>query len=168
MAQSKMQALAAAIALAALSATSAPAQDKDCAGFKWRVARERGWFATPTQVASGATIEAGQGYAVALAPEASVVYRMAPERAAKTGSFGATLEAPHVGAPGPYQVSLSADAWIDVVQDGARLKSTAFTGQKSCPGVRKSVRFDLKASPLTLQISNAPAATINLSIAPAQ
>ena len=68
---------------------------------------------------------------------------------------------------GLYQITLSDEAWVDVVQNGARVKSSDFSGQKACPGVRKSVRFDLAAGPATLQISNAESAKINLAIAPA-
>ncbi len=169
MSQRIKPALAAAIAFASLFAAGAEAQEKDaCAGFKWSVARERGWFAAPAPAASGAAIVVGRGYAVALQPTGSVAFRLPPERAPKAGAFGATLEAADIGAPGPYQITLSDEAWIDVVQGDARLKSTAFSGQKDCPGVRKSVRFDLKAGALTIQVSNAASAILDLSIAPAQ
>jgi hypothetical protein len=132
------------------------------------VARERGWFANPAPVDSGAALIAGRGYGVALRPVDSLLFRLPPERASKPGAFGATLDVADVGAPGLYQITLSDDAWIDVVQGEARQQSVAFTGQKDCPGARKSVRFSLKAGGLTIQISNAPAATINVAIAPAQ
>jgi hypothetical protein len=53
------------------------------------------------------------------------------------------------------------------VQNGASVKSGDFSGQKNCPGVRKSVRFSLAAGAATVQISNAASATIQLAIAPA-
>ena len=148
----------------------AQAQDKNsCDQFKWSVARERGWFAAGVKpAASGATIVAEQGYAVSLQPSESVSFRVKPERAAKPGSFGAALNVADVGKPGLYQITLSDEAWLDVVQGDAQVKSTAFSGQKDCPGVRKTVRFDLKAGPATVQISNAAGASINVALAPAQ
>ena len=62
---------------------------------------------------------------------------------------------------------IAADVLESVVQSGASIKSSDFSGQKNCPGVRKSVRFDLAAGPATVQISNAPSASIQLAIAPA-
>ena len=119
-------------------------------------------------VVLGASIAAFLAWAaVALAPTGSVGFRLPPERAPKPDTFGATLDVADLAA-GLYQVTLSDDAWIDVLQRQARLKSVAFTGQRDCPGARKSVRFSLKAGGLTIQISNAPAATINVAIAPAQ
>ena len=73
----------------------------------------------------------------------------------------------NIGKAGLYQITLSDEAWIDVVENGARVKSSDFSGQKACPGVRKSVRFDLAAGPATLQISNSESPKINLAIAPA-
>ena len=169
MSQRSKRALAGAIALASIFAAGAQAQEKDaCGGFKWSVARERGWFAELAPAASGAAIVAGRGYAVALQPTASVAFRLPPERAPKPGAFGATLEVADIDASGPYQITLSDEAWIDVVQGEARLKSTAFSGQKDCPGVRKSVRFDLKARAATIQVSEAASAVLDLAIAPAQ
>ena len=159
-----------AIALAfapALFCGGAQAQDNNaCDQFKWSIARERGWFAAGTKpVASGATIVGEQGYVVTLQPSESVAFRMPPERAPKAGSFAATLDVADIGKPGLYQITLSDEAWLDVVQGDAEIKSTTFSGQKNCPGVRKTVRFDLKAGPATLQISNAANATINISLA---
>jgi hypothetical protein len=158
-----------ALALGLLSA-GAQAQDKSgCDQFKWSVARERAWFAAERKpVASGATIVAGQGYAVALAPNESVAFVLPPEKALKPGGFGATLGLANIDKAGSYEITLSDEGRIDAVQDKLLVKSTDFSGQKDCPGIRKSVRFDLKTGPLIVQISNAPAATIDLAIAPAQ
>jgi len=162
--------LKSALAFACLVALLGGARAQDnasCDKFKWSVARERALFsAGPRAVASGATIAGGAAYAVALAPSQSVAFAMAPERAPKPGTFGATL-AVAIDKPGSYQVTLSDEAWLDVVQAGAEVKSSAFSGQKDCPGVRKSVRFDLAAGPATLQISNAAGAALNVALEPA-
>ena len=48
------------------------------------------------------------------------------------------------------------------------MKSSAFSGQRDCEGVRKSVRFPLAAGPATLEISNAQADKIMVAISPAK
>jgi len=165
------QSAAATIALAVLLGLTgaARAQEKDsCDKFKWSVARERAAFAGQLKrAASGATVAVGQGYAIALGPGEAVAFAAPPERAPKAGSFGAALGLAEVDKPGLYQITLSDEAWLDVVQAGAEVKSSAFSGQKDCPGVRKSVRFDLAAGPATLQISNAAGAALNVALEPA-
>ncbi len=169
MSQRTKLALAAALTLTLLGAGGARSQEKDaCDQFKWSVARERGWFASEVKpAADGATIVVGQAYGVALEPADSIAFRLPPERPPKPGGFGATLGVANIDRPGLYQITLSDEAWIDVIQGEARLKSVGFTGQKDCPGLRKSVRFDLAAGPLTVQISDAARDAIGLAIAPA-
>ncbi len=160
---------AAALSLALALPTLCRAEDDSgCAKFKWSVARERAWFlAGPKSVAAGADVAPGAGYAVDLVPVESAGFVAPPERAPKAGTFGGVLRIT-LAKPGAYDVTVSAEAWIDVVQNGASVKSSDFSGQKACPGVRKSVRFDLSAGAATLQISNAQDAAIMLAAAPAE
>jgi hypothetical protein len=154
----------------ALASSGARAQDASgCEKFKWSVARERAWFAAGAKpIAAGADIPLAEaGYAVTLIPSDKAVFVAPPERAPKAGTFGAVLKIPGLPKAGLYDVTLSDEAWIDVVQNGAIVKSSDFSGQKACPGVRKSVRFDLAAGPATVQISNAAAPALQLAIAPA-
>src|SRR5260370_25293800 len=163
--------LKASIALAILVGIggAARAEDNNCDQFKWSIARERALFAAGAKpAASGATIAPGEGYAITLAPTAAVAFSLPPERAPKPGGFGAALKLDAVDKPGPYQITLSDEAWLAVVQGRALMKSAGFSGQKDCPGVRKSVRFDLQAGPATIQISNAAGGALNLAIEPAQ
>ena len=147
-------------------ASAAWAQDNaGCDKFKWSVARERAWFAAGAKpVAAGAELGPDQGYAVALVPAESA---LPPERAPKPGAFGGVLKISGLPKAGLYEITLSDEAWIDVVQNGASVKSSDFSGQKNCPGVRKSVRFPLAAGAATVQISNAASASIQVAIAPA-
>jgi hypothetical protein len=85
--------------------------------------------------------------------------------APQTASGFISFAAPE--APGTYQVSLSGKAWIDVIQDGKIVPSTAHTMDPSCPSIHKSVRFDLAAAPVTLQISGADATSVVFTIMPA-
>jgi hypothetical protein len=140
-----------------------------CEKFKWSIARERAWFAaSPKAVAAGADISAGDGgYAVSLVAGGAAGFAVPPERAPKAGTFGGVVKT-SIDKAGLYQITLSDEAWIDVVQNGASVKSAGFSGQRACPGVRKSVRFNLAAGPATLQISNAESAKIDLAVAPAE
>lgn len=145
---------------------AAPAR-ADCDHFKWSLARERAWFAAspPSLPAMGGQADVSKGYAVTLAKD--VKLPAAPERAPKPGSFAAILTAPTL-EPGLYQITLSAEAWIDVAQNGKLVKSSGFSGQRDCPGLRKSVRFPLAAGPVTIEISNVEADKIMFAIAPAK
>jgi len=164
-----MRAIAAAFFLAAAIGGAAAQDTSGCNKFKWSIAREREWFAaSPKPVEAGADLALAEtAYTVALVADDAAGFVSPPERAPKPGAYGGVLKTA-VAKPGLYQITLSDEAWIDVVQNGARVKSSDFSGQKSCPGVRKSVRFTLAAGPTTLQVSNADAAKITLAISPAQ
>ena len=151
-----------------LCAEAGAQENNACGLFKWSIARERGWFANAEPAASGATVAIERGYAVAMRATDAVAFPLPPERAPKPGSLAATLLVANIDKPGLYQVTLSDEAWLDVVQGDALVKSTGFSGQKDCPGVRKTVRFDLKQGPATLQISNSAAQTLDVAVAPAQ
>ena len=71
---------------------------------------------------------------------------------------------PALAKPGIYQITLSDDAWIDVIQSGRYARSVGSTGRGDCPGVRKSVRLDLDASPVVLQVSGVSPDAITITI----
>ena len=91
--------------------------------------------------------DAGAGYALTLAKDVKLPYP--PERAPGKDTYAAVVNVPKL-EPGLYQITLSGEAWIDVAQNGALVKSSDFSGQRDCPGVRKTVRFDLAAGPATI------------------
>ena len=66
--------------------------------------------------------------------------------------------------PGIYQVTLSEEAWIDVVQDDRYARSVGSTGRGDCPGLRKSVRLDLAAAPFVLQISGVTSESVAVAV----
>jgi hypothetical protein len=134
----------------------------DCEHFKWSVANERAWFASPAALpAEGGAAEAGAGYAVTLAKD--VKLPLAPERAPDKDTLAAVVSAPKLEG-GVYQITLSEEAWIDVAQGGKLIKSSDFSGQRDCPGVRKTVRFSLEAGPATIEISNAKVSQLKMAI----
>jgi hypothetical protein len=67
---------------------------------------------------------------------------------------------------GTYKITLSSEAWIDVVQDGRVVKSGAFSGATGCEGIRKSVKFELAAAPFIIEISGVTAHTIAIVVTP--
>ena len=92
---------------------------------------------------------------------------VAPERPPKfspsyAGAFA--LDAP--AAPAVYKVTLSAGAWIDVVQDGKFLKPIAFSEATGCANARKSVKFRLAAAPTTLQLTGVGDPDISIVVSP--
>ncbi|MBS0242602.1 MAG: hypothetical protein JSS20_10525 [Proteobacteria bacterium] len=151
-----------------LGASVARAEEDACAKFKWPVAVEKQWFAAGAKIKAGPTgnLPAVPDGAVELklAPPEGVQFVVAPKRKPAETSGNAVISLPPVAIGGAYQVTLSDEAWIDVVQDGAAAPTLDFSGVKGCSGVRKSVRFDLKAGPAIIEISGSPGQTILLAI----
>ncbi len=165
------------IALAAFAAVVAPlaahAQDSGgCAKFKWSIERERSAFAAPglpTLTSSSPPPGIMSAVAVRLAPQAEVHFVRPPGRPPRANpAFGGVLTLAPIAEPGTYQITLSDDAWIDVIQNDTSVRSTGFSGQTLCPGVRKSVKFPLKSGPATVQISGAGTDSVTFEILPAE
>jgi hypothetical protein len=140
-----------------------------CDKFKWPLDKERATLTGTDlpKVASGASVTWPIPWAtsVALAPFADVKLPVAPERAPKSPtSFAGFLQIAAPPRAGTYKITLSSEGWIDVVQDGHTVKSAAFSGALGCDGVRKSVKFDLLAQPLTLELSGVPAGAIGIAV----
>jgi hypothetical protein len=157
-------------ALTALAVGPALAQEPvGCDKFKWPVERE-----TTALRASDLKTVASGGDLAALPFAAKVTLKAPqdaalptpPERAPKDGTFAGFLSAKAV-TPGVYSVSLSAPAWLDVVQNGQFLKAKSFSGVQGCDGIRKVVKFELTAAPFTLQISGVAADSIAVAVMPA-
>ena len=73
---------------------------------------------------------------------------MPPERAPKDGTFAGFASIKTAPKAGLYSISLSAGGWVDVVQDGHFLKPKAFSGATDCDGIRKTMKYELSASPI--------------------
>ena len=54
------------------------------------------------------------------------------------------------------------------MQDGHFLKPKAFSGATDCEGIRKTMKYELSASPLVLQISGAREDSVSIAILPAE
>ena len=154
-------------------AKPASAQDiAPCDQFAWPVKREQALFASKEMqhVASGATLDLfpDHGIALELQPHEAVPYALPPGRPPKiANSSGGLVVISSVPKAGSYQVTASAEAWIDIIQDGKALSSIAHSGRRDCPDVRKSVRFDLQSGAVTIQVSGVGSKLIKLAILPA-
>jgi hypothetical protein len=161
--------LAFALLAAPVSAEAADGCDK----FAWPLTQEQ------QQLAAALTMAAKAGDTLTGLPRAALVlelaapadakYTMPPERKPKAEKwFGGALSFPAPTKAGIYQITLSDEAWVDLVQDGRYARSVGSTGRSDCPGLRKSVRFEVSASPFVLQLSGVTTGTIKLTVAPAQ
>ncbi|MDQ0391526.1 hypothetical protein [Labrys monachus] len=150
------------------AAWPATADEAACATFKWPMAREQAWLqAAHPALATGGTLPVANGaFSLALSPVESVSFGVAPYHKPPAGTFGAAVSTT-VEHDGMYQVTLSGEGWIDVVQAGKSIKSAGYSGVKGCPGMRKSVRFDLKAGPATIEVSGVKASAIDVAVGPA-
>lgn len=134
-----------------------------CEAFKWPVAREQSLFAAAPAAQGGATLAVGAAADLALEPIDAVSFTVPPEHAPADGTFGTTANVT-VPPDGELQISLSGEAWIDVIQDGRAVKSAAFSGVKTCPGIRKSVRFKLAGGAAIVQVSGAKEDSIKIAV----
>src|SRR5262245_22866847 len=108
-------------------ASAALAQD-GCAKFAWPVAQEREALIAQSQpvLASGGPIEPapGQAFKLLLRPSDEVEFVMPPERKPRIENWrGGIVRLPAPTQAGIYQITLSDEAWVDIVQNGGYAKS---------------------------------------------
>ena len=146
---------AAAAALALLVAAPAFAEDaKPCSKIGWPLGREFAAIAAITgDTASGTVATAAPPLAVRLKLAKGLALPGPSDKPTDSALFAGYL-ALNAPAAGVYLVSLSSEAWIDVVQDGHTIAPDLHAGDPNCPGLRKSVRFELTNKPATIQVSN--------------
>jgi len=155
------------LVLAATAGAAFAQEPVGCDKFKWPIDKERALLAAAVPVAPGG--EVGQPLSAAvklpLAPLADVKLPMPPGRAPKSPDSNAGFVR-YAALPraATYRVALSEPAWIDVVQDGREIKSTDHTGALACEGIRKSVKFNLSAAPVVIQISGTTAREIAIVV----
>jgi hypothetical protein len=161
------------LAALTLGATSALAAEEPsgCDKFKWPIERERAALTAPdrAKLVSGSEQAALPSSAMTLGLVAPSEAKLPtpPERAPKDGTFAGFTGIKTTKA-GLYTISLSAGAWVDVVQDGHVLKPVAFSGATDCDGIRKTMKYELSAQPLVLQVSGARDNLISIAILPSE
>jgi hypothetical protein len=159
-----MRAALVACVLSFLAASAAAAGEDGCGRFDWSVDRElelfsEGFFA---DVESESALPKDGAFSMMLQPVASVIYTVAPERGRDDG-YGGVVTLEWIAA-GRYQITLSGDAWIDVVQNDKRLPMLASTSREDCSGIRMSVQVEVQSVPLTLQFGGAMVRRLNVSV----
>lgn len=143
--------------------------DDGCDKFAWPLMREQTLLAAadkPT-VKAGGTLAAIPKTAITLQlqPGSNATFVIPPERKSRVEPwFGGAIRLPALEKAGIYQITLSEEAWLDVVQDGRYARSVGSTGRGDCPGLRKSVRLDLAAAPFVLQFSGVSSDAIVITI----
>jgi hypothetical protein len=140
-----------------------------CENLAWPLETERALLnGTVDAFASGETRKTMPSRALSLMldPGSKADLPVAPGRPLDPSRFAGYVSFPVVKT-GDYLISLSSEGWIDAVQNGSTIASTAHTGDPACPGLRKSLRFALAQGLVTLEISNAPADHIEIAITPA-
>jgi hypothetical protein len=146
-----------------------------CGSFAWPIATELKWIkaADVQALKSGAKLPQPPEKAMnlALEPMSAVTFPVAPTGRRKPDGdvYGGIVnfDSPS-SAPGSYQVTLESGGWVDVVQDGKALKSTAHSGKTDCDGVRKTLRFTLDPGPFVVEFSNIKKDSIKFAIRQAQ
>ncbi len=158
-----------AAAFAALVAAPVFAQEPvGCDKFKWPVERETTALRSNDlkTMVSGTNIAALPFAAkITLETPKDAALPTPPERAPKDGTFAGFVSSKGVAA-GVYSISLSAPAWLDIIQNGRFLKARSFSGVQGCDGIRKVVKFELTGQPFTLQISGVTAESISVAVMP--
>jgi hypothetical protein len=143
-----------------------------CDKFKWNIDHERAALTAPDRVklASGAELTSlpTTGLTLSLSAPADARLPTPPERAPKEGTFAGFASFKNPPKAGTYTVSLSAGAWVDLVQDGHALKPKAFSGATDCDGIRKTMKYQIGASPFVLQISGTRENSVSVAILPSE
>jgi hypothetical protein len=162
------------IALAMLATVPARAAEEPsgCDKFKWNIERERAVLTAPDRVklASGNELAAvpSTGMTLSLSAPAEAGLPSPPERAPKEGTFAGFTSFKAPPKAGTYTVSLSAGGWVDVMQDGHLLKPKAFSGATDCEGIRKTVKYEISASPFVVQVSGIKQNSVSIAILPSE
>jgi hypothetical protein len=162
------------LALLLLSAGPALAAEEPsgCDKFKWPIEHERAALTAPdrAKLASGSDLAAlpSTGITLALVAPADAKLPTPPERAPKEGTFAGFARLTAAPKAGIYTISLSSGGWVDVVQDGHFLKPRAFSGATDCDGIRKTMKYEISASPFVLQLSGIKENSISIAILPSE
>jgi hypothetical protein len=156
-------------ALAAAPGFVAAQEPSGCGAFKWPLDRERSALVRPGKpsVANGGALAFDAAATLKLAPLADAALPSPPERAPKSPqSFAGHFTLPAPAKPGLYQITISSEGWVDVLDGGKYLRPAAFSGAMACEGARKSVKFDLPPRPTSIQFSGVKTGEISAIVSP--
>ncbi len=168
-----MRALLLTFAAALLASPIAAEADEPtgCGAFRWPIETERSALSSAERsvLGNGGDLLYGAAETLKLAPFEDANLPLPPERAPKSKpSFAGHYVLPAPAKPGVYKLTLTADGWLDVLDDGLFLHPKAFSGALGCEGARKSIKFDLPPRPVEIQISNVREADIGMIVTPSE
>src|ERR1700716_1755579 len=156
-----------ALALFGTAPAWAAEEPSGCDKFKWPIERERAALTAPdrAKLSSGGDLAAlpASGVTLALVAPADAKLPTPPERAPKEGTFAGFASVKAAPKAGLYTVSLSSGGWVDLVQDGHFLKPKAFSGATDCDGIRKTMKYEISAGPLVMQISGTKGDSVSVA-----
>src|SRR6267154_6728958 len=162
----------AALALFVGAPAFAADEPSGCDKFKWPIERERAALTAPdrAKLASGVELPTlpADGVTLALVAPTDAKLPTPPERSPKEGTFAGFTSFKTAPKAGLYTISLSAGGWVDVVQDGHFLKPKAFSAATDCDGIRKTMKYEIGASPFVLQISGTREDSVSIAILPSE
>ena len=164
--------LVVALLLLGVAPVRAAEEPSGCDKFKWPIERERAALTAPdrAKLSSGNELAAlpSSGITLALVTPADAKLPTPPERAPKEGTFAGFTSVKAAPKAGLYTISLSAGGWVDVVQDGHFVKPKGFSGATDCDGIRKTMKYELTASPFVLQVSGTKENSVSIAILPTE
>ena len=164
--------LVVALALLGASPSWAAEEPSGCDKFKWPIEHERAALTAPDRLklASGAEFATlpAQAVILGLRSPAEAKLPMPPERAPKDGTFAGFAGVKTPPKAGLYSISLSSGGWVDVVQNGHFLKPKVFSGATDCDGIRKTMKYELTASPFVVQVSGTKEDSVSIAVLPTE
>ena len=144
-------------------AAAETAAQNTCRQFSWSVGRRINLFDDYLPLVKSAQSLPKEGaFSLELRPADEVIYFVAPDRGQDSG-YGGLVTIEYLPA-GRYQIALSQEAWVDAVQENARLPILAMDRSSHCPGVRQSVEVTVQGQPLTLQIGGAKVQRLSVAV----
>jgi hypothetical protein len=113
---------------------------------------------------SSSSLTPGKAFLAALPATPSVTYVVAPEKPGDPASHGGLFDLT-IPTTGTYVVALGAGAWVDVLRDGASVRSSSHGHGPACSTVRKIVAFELQPGRHVVQIVGSVPAALPIMVA---
>lgn len=165
-------ALLALAATAAVRAGPAPEAADPCGTFERDVRHERALFAGEAQPLSASrtaerapAVRPDHLYDLQLHERGEVSFAVPPAQKHPAAGGYAGLVRLEVHASGMYRVALDQGFWIDVIANGASIRSSDFEGRHGCAAPHKIVEFMLPSdTPLILQLSGGALPKLRLTV----
>jgi hypothetical protein len=146
-----------------------PMADASCANVRVALPAEFSGWSDQTPVSAGvkpgdgATIAVGKAANISLHPAKHLALSPAPEKTAAVDSNGGTL-AVSITEAGTYRLALGGAAWVDLVQGGKAVASSAHDHGPKCTGLRKMVDFKLTPGTYAIQLSGSATPSLALML----